>query len=195
MLNIEGLILAGGMSSRMGQDKALMCRDHRDMFAYIDDQLSALKLNNINISRNASQIPRLSPYKVIADQVIGQGPLGGIHAAAQCIHADGLLIVPIDMPFITSSDLKMLITVGRMQRKPVYFDDCYLPLFLPLNDEVRHYLNDVLSGKIKQRSVKAMCRYFDAIPLQPKHHDHLVNTNTPQQWHQAKEYLAQLERA
>ena len=195
MINLQGLILAGGQSSRMGEDKALLSRDHRDMFAYIDDQLTPLKLDKINISRNASQIPRLSSYQVIADQVIGQGPLGGIHAAAHSIKADGLLIVPIDMPFITTRDLQMLINMGRLQCKPVYFNDCYLPLFLPLNDDVRHYLNDVVSGKIQRRSVKAMCQHFGAIALQPTHNDHLVNTNTPQQWHQAKQYLAQLERA
>ena len=195
MFNIQGLILAGGQSSRMGEDKALLSRDHRDMFAYIDDQLLPLKLRAINISRNTHQVPRLSPYKVIPDEATNIGPLGGIHAAVHNCNADGLLILPIDMPFITTSDLQALLNMGRLQHKPVYYQDCYLPLFLPVNETVKTYLHNVAQGKIKQRSVKAMCKALGAITLQAQFSSHLMNTNTPEQWSMAKQQLEQSLRA
>ncbi len=189
MLNIKGAILAGGQSSRMGQDKALLSRDHRDMFTYTLEQLENMHLNGIVLSRNASQVTRLSSLPLIQDQHPELGPLGGIHAIASQVKADAVLIVPIDMPLLTTDDLEKLVSVGTMFHKPVYFSDNYLPLFLPLNGQVRTYLEQVVSGNIGNRSVRGLCNRFGGIPLQPLNTGRLQNTNTPQQWQAVQEKL------
>ena len=189
MLTIKGAILAGGQSSRMGQDKALLSRDHRDMFSYTLEQLENLHLNGIVLSRNAEQVERLSSLPLIADQHAQLGPLGGIHAIAQNITADAVLIVPIDMPLLTSDDLEKLISVGCTFHKPVYFKEHFLPLFLPLTQQVRDYLADVVSGKNDDRSARGLCNYFSGIPLMALNKNRMVNTNTPQQWRAIKQQL------
>lgn len=192
MFTMTGVVLAGGQSSRMGQDKALLTRDHRDMFFYTQDLLESLSLNQVVISRNPSQLRFLTRHTVINDKCDQLGPLGGIYSVAQSVSTDGLLIMPIDMPLIEKKDLQELITVGKKHLKPVYYQNNYLPLFLPLTAQVQDYLNNIATGKIVRRSVKALCDHFSAIEISPEDADRLQNTNTPQQWQQAKLQILQL---
>ena len=191
-MQIDGVLLAGGQSSRMGQDKALLPRDHRDMFFYTLDNLECLRLKQIYISRNPSQLSYLTRRPVVQDTHKQLGPLGGIHAVTQKSRADGLLIVPIDLPLLEVRDLEKIVAMGEVMHKPVYFAEHYLPLYLPLTQPVRDYLNDVVSGKMKSKSVKALCRHFQGIALSPDNQDRLQNTNTPEQWLAAKLELMEL---
>ena len=191
-MNIDGVLLSGGQSSRMGQDKSLLPRDHRDMFFYTLDNLECLKLNQIFISRNPSQLSYLTRSPVVADIHKEMGPLGGIHAVAQRSKAQALLIVPIDLPLLEVRDLEKIVAMGEVMHQPVYFTEHYLPLFLPLTGAVRDYLNDVVSGKIKSKSVKALCRHFNGIALSPDNQGRLQNTNTPEQWLAAKLELMEM---
>lgn len=191
-MNIDGVLLSGGQSSRMGQDKSLLPRDHRDMFFYTLDNLECLNLNQIFISRNPSQLSYLTRSPVVADIHKEMGPLGGIHAVAQRSKAQALLIVPIDLPLLEVRDLEKIVAMGEVMHQPVYFTEHYLPLFLPLTGAVRDYLNDVVSGKIKSKSVKALCRHFNGIALSPDNQGRLQNTNTPEQWLAAKLELMEM---
>ncbi len=198
MLNIKGVVLAGGESSRMGRDKAQLKRDHRDMFSYTVEQLSNMEINGIVLSRSANQlvetkkntqVVQLSPLPVIEDIYPKLGPLGGIHSVAQIVKSAAILIVPIDMPMLSTDDLTRLALVGSQFHKPVYFENNYLPLYLPLNGQTRTYLEQVVSGKIKNRSVRGLCNHFGGIPLQAPNSDRLHNTNTPEQWQAVQEIL------
>jgi molybdopterin-guanine dinucleotide biosynthesis protein A len=193
---IDGVILAGGQSSRMGQDKALLTRDHRDMFFYTLDSLQELPLNQIFISRNPSQISYLTRLQVVPDQYQNLGPLSGIYSVAQHTHADAILVVPIDLPLLEPRDLKKIMSMASDPshdgEQPIYFEDNYLPILLPLTDNVRDYLSDVVSGRIKTRSVKALCRQFNGIAISPDDIDRLQNTNTPEQWLAAKLELMEI---
>lgn len=189
---IDGVILAGGQSSRMGQDKALLTRDHRDMFFYTLDTLESLPLNDMFISRNPKQVSYLTRHKVIADEHSNQGPLGGIHAVAQHSHAEALLIVPIDLPLLEAKDLIKIMSMANQTGQPVFFEHHFLPILLPLNPEVRGYLTDVVSGRIQSRSVKALCKRFNGIEISPDNVERLQNTNTPEQWLAAKLELMEI---
>jgi len=63
---------------------------------------------------------------------------------------------------------------------------------LPLTDAARDYLTEVVSGRIKSRSVKALCKRFNGIEIRPDDIDRLQNTNTPEQWLAAKLELMEL---
>ena len=191
-MKIDGVVLAGGQSSRMGQDKALLNRDHRDMFFYTLDSLESLPLNEIFISRNPSQVSYLTRRRVIVDKYVNQGPLGGVHAVAQYSDADALLIFPIDLPLLEPKDLKKIMSMANLSGQPVFFEHHYLPILLPLNQEVRDYLTDVVSGRIKTRSVKALCNRFNGIKISPDNVERLQNTNTPEQWLAAKLELMEI---
>ncbi|CAD5269966.1 Molybdenum cofactor guanylyltransferase [Alteromonas sp. 38] len=195
---IDGVVLAGGMSSRMGEDKALLKRDERDMLTYTADLVSSLPIEYLLISRNEAITANYltneaddcaQNYKVVNDVVADIGPLGGIYSVAIQSNADALIITPVDLPLLRKEDLEALINRGTSAKRPVYYSHHYLPLFLPLTIEIRQYLEDVVKGKVPQRSVNTMCTNFGAIEVTPKKNSRLTNVNTPAQWNAAKKLL------
>ena len=186
MQMIDGILLAGGRSSRMGQDKALLRRDHRDMFFYTLETMEPLPLSDIYISRNRDQIRYLTRYRVVNDIHKELGPIGGIYSVMHKSHSDGFLIVPIDLPLIETPDLNRIFKIGCEHNKPVYFENHYLPLFLPNTRAIRQYLENVITGKTKSKSIKRLCEAFDAIVLEPNDEIRLSNANTPDQWREAE---------
>jgi len=186
MLLNGGIILTGGQSSRMGQDKGLLKRDHRNMFFYILDVLEPLPLSTIYVSRNPWQVPYLTRYPMVKDIKPNNGPLSGIHAVCEKSTLDGFLIVPVDLPLIETYDLEKLLSIGNEHYCPVHFQDHYLPLYLPNSIAIRQYLNDVLNSDDQSRSIKQLCKHFNAISIQPNDEIRLSNTNTPDQWREAE---------
>lgn len=207
---IDGVVLAGGLSSRMGEDKALLKRDERDMLTYTADLVSSLPVNRLLISRNEASSASFQPndanryahnsayncahkFEVFNDVVADIGPLGGIYSVAIQSKADALIITPVDLPLLRTEDLEQLINEGTSAKRPAYFSHHYLPLYLPLTTEVRQYLDDVVKGKVPQRSVNTMCTNFGAIEVTPKNNSRLTNVNTPAQWDAAKKLLSLAE--
>jgi len=104
---IEGFILAGGESSRMGRDKALL-------------ELSgeALIVRTARLVESASErctvvgdSVRLEGFEldVIEDEFPGAGPLGGIATALRSSEVEWNLIVACDLPYLTREWLEFLI--------------------------------------------------------------------------------------
>ena len=85
-MNTIGVILAGGASSRMGQDKALLTISQSTMLTRTYQLLLEASVSKVVISRNdgeAGHFPDLYP---------GKGPLSGIHSAAMRFPNKNLLI-------------------------------------------------------------------------------------------------------
>lgn len=87
-------ILAGGQSSRMGQDKAQLQLNGRSFLAQIRATARALGL----------------PVRVIRHDRIKQcGPLGGIYTALISSRADAELFLACDMPFVSPTLLRRVL--------------------------------------------------------------------------------------
>lgn len=101
---IPGTILAGGLSRRMGADKALVPFGSRRMIdhavARLAPQVGALA---VNANGDAGRFAGLA-LPVIADSVQGwPGPLAGMLAAldwAAALGADRVATVAVDVPFL-----------------------------------------------------------------------------------------------
>lgn len=111
---ITGVILAGGMSRRMGSDgaavdKGLAMFRGRPMVAWVIERLRGqIDELLLNANRNAAQYARFGP-PVIRDRIAGfAGPLAGMDAAMAVASHAWVLSVPCDSPFLPT-DL-----VGRM---------------------------------------------------------------------------------
>lgn len=103
---ITGIILAGGLSRRMGApgrsvDKGLSPFRGRPMVAHVLDRLSSqVDAVLINANRNVDAYARLGPH-VIRDEVDGfAGPLAGLHAALGQARTEWVLTCPCDTPFL-----------------------------------------------------------------------------------------------
>jgi molybdenum cofactor guanylyltransferase len=94
-----GVVLAGGQSSRMGRDKALIV--HQGM-TLLDRQVELLRPHAKEILIIGDPANHASPYAaVIPDDTTGQGPLGGITTALRCARYVRLLVLACDLPNIS----------------------------------------------------------------------------------------------
>jgi molybdopterin-guanine dinucleotide biosynthesis protein A len=105
-----GLVLAGGASRRMGQDKASLTLHGRPQLDWARDLL-ARHCEKVFVSIRAGQQddPVRSGQPVIVDTHDGAGPIAGI-AAAQAAHADhGWLVLACDLPFVDDDCIETLV--------------------------------------------------------------------------------------
>lgn len=97
MPEIEGFILAGGKSSRMGSDKARLRLGGQSFVEKIASALAAItKTVSVVGAQDAG-----GTWAVVPD-VHGQwGALGGLHAALAACDSEWAAIVACDLPFVT----------------------------------------------------------------------------------------------
>lgn len=154
-----GVVLAGGLSSRMGQDKAELQRQYSSdssmiksaqrinklsMLDFSKQLLSDAGIKNIVVSGDNHQIP---------DCVAHAGPVGGIYSVlAHCLanspeylQPKALLILPVDLPLMTAQALTELRLTGQLSNKATFFRDSqhynhHIPLYLPNNAFLQLFL-------------------------------------------------------
>jgi molybdopterin-guanine dinucleotide biosynthesis protein A len=101
--NAEGFVLAGGRSTRMGQDKALLSLAGRSLLDLALDKLRTLPLAGAprGIPRIAAARSDLSAHAaVIGDLHPGCGPLSGIEAALAASAQPLNVFLPVDVPLL-----------------------------------------------------------------------------------------------
>jgi molybdopterin-guanine dinucleotide biosynthesis protein A len=186
-----GVLLAGGLSSRMGQDKAKLRHNATDMLNFSKQLLKHSGINNILVSGDGYDVP---------DKVKQSGPVGGIYSVLSSFPmTKSLLILPIDLPFMTADILKALRISGELSQKATYFKDHSIPLYLPNNAYVELFFSNLFSqnlasksskesGKTTKKNGPSIKSLLQQVPHQAIQADDdrvLFNTNTPEQWQQA----------
>lgn len=101
-----GFVLAGGRSSRMGQDKALLTLGGEPLVQRAVRTLSEV-CAEVAIAGGAEELMRFG--RVIPDKFPGCGPLGGIVSALEQSPAEWNLFLSVDAPFVPVSCLKTLL--------------------------------------------------------------------------------------
>jgi molybdopterin-guanine dinucleotide biosynthesis protein A len=99
MSDIEGFILTGGASSRMGTDKARLLLGGT---AFVERIAGALRLIAPDISVVSARPEKFDAgLPVVSDIHRDCGALGGLHAALKACRAPWAAIVSCDLPFVT----------------------------------------------------------------------------------------------
>ena len=102
--------LAGGLSTRMGADKAFLELGGRTL---LERALALLSEISPEV-RIVGAREKFAAYgHVIEDEFPGRGPLGGIHAALRASRADLNLILAVDMPLVEVRFLEYLVKEAR----------------------------------------------------------------------------------
>ena len=95
--SITGFILAGGSSTRMGRDKALLDWHGRSLLEHMIELVSC-----------AAEAVHVVGRGELPDRVAGRGPLSGIVTALATSQTDANLVVAVDLPLLTWDFLKYL---------------------------------------------------------------------------------------
>lgn len=119
------IILSGGMSRRMGEDKGSMIIQGKPMILHILERLNG-KINDAVIVLNNQE--RINSYNellnayvpveieenftyslgFIEDEVKDKGPVAGIMTGLKNIKTDYALVLPCDSPFISEDNIKTM---------------------------------------------------------------------------------------
>lgn len=106
--SITGIILAGGRSTRIGENKAFLRLNSKSI---IEQTLSKLQLltNEVILATNTPEEYRRLGLKIVQDSVPHQGPLGGILAGLEASSNFLNVAVACDMPFLNPELLEFMI--------------------------------------------------------------------------------------
>ncbi|WP_448565956.1 molybdenum cofactor guanylyltransferase [Thalassotalea ganghwensis] len=189
-IDLVGLILAGGNSTRMGTDKAQLSIEGHSMLDRTKALLKAVGAETILISRNRAGY--------LADKYKNAGPVSGIYTALEHLLASrkrkqpqntlqALLIMPIDMPLLDQSLLSELVLCGAEMHTALCFKEHPLPLFLPVCEEALECAKIVVESE--HRSVKRFVSILRCSSITTKEQLKFINTNDPVQWEFAVERL------
>jgi molybdopterin-guanine dinucleotide biosynthesis protein A len=107
---VAGYVLAGGRSSRMGRDKALLELGGRPLIEHAVRKLKRVCMEVRILAGgeggDSARAERLAAYgPVVFDLHPGCGPIGGIEAALAHSTFDWNLFLPVDMPFLPTAFL------------------------------------------------------------------------------------------
>lgn len=203
----RGVVLAGGLSSRMGQDKAAVILGGKPLVHHVIERF-APQTAGLSVNSNTSSGLNLAgPIAVIGDTVPGYvGPMAGVlsgmrHATHHLPLASHIVTVPTDTPFFPRdlvARLQAAITEPG-QIAVAYSAAIMHPVFalwpMALADELEHWL--LTDGKRRVRAfieLHPVARVDFAIietldgPIDP-----FFNINTPADLETAERWLPLIE--
>jgi molybdenum cofactor guanylyltransferase len=112
MSDLTAVLNAGGQSSRMGTDKALVALDGRPLLAHVRAAVETLPdLHATILITNTPDRYAAFALPAYTDVIPGKGALGGIYSALHHSQTPYVLLAACDMPFIQAGLLRYMQTV------------------------------------------------------------------------------------
>tara|TARA_R110000868_G_scaffold124025_1_gene328079 strand:+ start:5941 stop:6489 length:549 start_codon:yes stop_codon:yes gene_type:complete len=172
MGRIAGLILAGGQSIRMGQDKASLMWEGETLLSRARTLLRNAGLDAIHVGGRPDQPDGLP------DSVAHAGPARAILDAAGLLRGqyDHLLVIPVDMPLLSPAQLTPLL--GARPSEARYWQDHPLPALIPVEACCTLISDDIHS--IKRLLTTLNAKPLATAPEEAGPADPFSNINTPE---------------
>lgn len=168
-----GVVLAGGLSSRMGQDKATLDWQGQNLLEHMQALLYQGGCEQVLLS-GLSEFP---------DLTANAGPLAGIARLLDECRGQRVLFVPVDMPLLKPKDLALLLSLDAA----TYFNHSYLPLAVTASEQVLLDVQLCLQAEQRRgRSIRAWLELIGAQSIELSDDTSLFNANTPEQWQELK---------
>jgi molybdenum cofactor guanylyltransferase len=106
---MDAIVLAGGRSSRMGQDKALLRLNGRTLLEHTVGICNVIADSTIVVADRADRYAHLQLDAVqVADDKPHLGPLNGLLAGMRHVRGESTVVVACDMPFLDRKVLSRL---------------------------------------------------------------------------------------
>ena len=180
-----GLLLCGGRSSRMGQDKARLLLHGQSLLQRGLERLRAAGCQQVWAAGDYPDVPSLPDLPCYQ----GRGPLAGLASALMWAPAARWLVIPVDMPGLEAELLQTFLQLAADTHIGAALQHNQFPLLLASPAAlagVQQLLADPNPGAA---SVGALIRLLGItqiadLALTPPEQAAitLCNTNTPQEW-------------
>jgi molybdopterin-guanine dinucleotide biosynthesis protein A len=102
-LPVHGFVLAGGKSSRMGEDKALLRFRGRPMVEIAAEKLRGV-CAEVGIAGNREDLAGFAP--VVPETRVEVGPAAGVEAGLRSAAREWVMFVPVDVPLVPEALLR-----------------------------------------------------------------------------------------
>lgn len=194
-------ILAGGLSRRMGQDKAFLPIAGQPVIQRVLERVRPLSDDVIIVTNTPERYPPNHTYRVVVDVFPGKGSLGGIYSALTVARHSHCLIVACDMPFLNPSLLEHLISLApgydvvvprladRLETThAVYSTACLAAIERQLahnNLKIRSFFSEVRVRVVEQTE---LARFDENLHS-------FLNMNTPSDWERLQQLAAEQDAA
>ncbi len=187
------IILAGGRSTRMGTNKALLAHPGNPRTTFVEHLVSTLTPfcpETILVVRDVSDTANytLPGVQVITDSMPGIGPLMGLYSGLSIMQAQRALLVAVDMPSIQPALIAFLLSypvsdkllIPIVHNAPQVLLAIYPRTILPL---IEQRIQQGFRG-LRFLLEVAPVEYIEEAQLRPVDPDlrSFINVNTPQDW-------------
>lgn len=184
---VQGFVLAGGKSSRMGSDKALLSFRGRPMVEIALATLCTVS-DKVAISGNREDLAAWGV--IVPERRAGEGPAAGIEAALECSERPWVLMLPVDVPMMSAELLRkwMAFVLGREGVRASYMECAgeWHPALCMVHRDCLSLFREALDGG--DRKLTRIFKGFgekllvvDAEGLMPGAVRYFANVNTPEE--------------
>ena len=114
MMGLSGIVLAGGLSRRLGRDKAIEPFGDEPLIARVISRLSGLTNETVvvvNSEARGKELPLPDGARVAVDIYPDAGSLGGIFSGLTAANSDWGFVVACDMPFLNTDLIAHMLTL------------------------------------------------------------------------------------
>ena len=180
---IYGLILTGGYSKRMGEDKALISDGYQTILEKTHDLLKhSLSEVFVSVRDDQKEEEKRSEFNLIIDQNQHSGPMAGILSAFIFSPDSAWLVVACDMPFLDKDTIDQLIENRDKEKVATLFTspEDGLPEPLCAIYEPQFFQTISLDNQlIINNSPRDALMQLDTYIIRAQNPKSLINTNYP----------------
>ncbi len=154
---ISGVLLAGGQSRRMGQDKRRLSVGGQSLFCRVLSVFEELFAEVIVVVAEQSTVTEGLNHKVVTDLIPGKGPMGGLYTGLSYCTKSSVFVAACDMPFLRLPLMKRIcetsknydatvvrLSIGIQPMQGVYSKKC-LPILKEMIDMDQLGMRSLLS--------------------------------------------------
>ena len=173
-MGVSGIVLAGGLSRRLGRDKAVEPIGGEPLIARCIGRLSAVAdeiIAVVNGIERGKQLPLPLMCRVAVDVYADSGSLGGIFSGVSAMGNEWGVVVACDMPFLNIALLRYMLSLsegfdavvplldGRLEPTHALYSKACLPHIerrLQAGDlKIARFFDDVSVRYVSQEEVDA----------------------------------------
>jgi FdhD protein len=185
--SVAGALIAGGRSTRMGEDKAFLDWNGRPLFAHQLSKLFAVFPDQtLLLSANPAQdFPDfIENVRLIPDAESGQGPIAALRHCLENCNAERLLVLAVDLPGMTGDYLESLLQLTKESGRGIVpkLDDRWEPLAAVFPRSILPLIRDSIEAG--DRSLQKLCdraeaeNLINALPVEESQRPLFANVNT-----------------
>lgn len=139
-MGISGVILAGGAGRRFnGLIKSKIIIDGKTIISRIIEAFDDVFDEILIVSNTPEEFTEFLNCRIIEDQFLNKGPLGGIHSAMKSCNCESLFIVGGDMPYLRKDFIVQQID---------YFNNNMCDILVPRIDKFIEPLHGIYSRSV-----------------------------------------------